>query len=764
MALFKLQERKEDNIEAIMRKSKEQKELKPTIKLKGTGLLEQLSAIKQKVQESLGEHVKDYQLITTDKEWIDYCNKAVEDGYVAIDTETDSLDSILAHLVGVCIYSKSQKPAYVPVGHISVVTEQKVEPQVSIEAITKGMEILKEAKCIFHNAYFDLVIIYQNTGVMLEAYWDILVGANLLNENEQHGLKYLYDKYCETSGVHTFGELFAGIPCCYVPYNIFMAYGAKDAYMTYKVWEFQLPYLTRGTEECKEYNLERVADLLFSDLMPMIPILVDMKLTGMLFDFKRAEELKVKYTKLLDDATQEFNESLEPFKDDILEYNKIHPTKKLEYPLNYNSPAQIKAFFYDINKIGVVYKKEPNGTGKNVIGAILAKDRFKNTPFRVVVEKLSVVKMYDKALNSFIIKLTEVASQHNGKIHSNMNLCGTVTGRLSSSEPNQQQVPSKSKDIRQIFCAGEGNVIIGCDFSKQEPCVLASTCKDEKLISVFTSGLDVYAKIASMMYNLPYEQCLEHNPDGTTNEEGKERRSHAKKVVLSIMYSKSEKSLAEDIHSTPEKARAIMDATLTAYPDMKIWMDNIVAQTKKLGYVENLFGRRRRLPDLHLPPIEVYTRFAVDESTKAYYTNIYTNKIKNARTKEEKEFIVSQAKQKGIVIRLNSGRIAKAEREIVNFCIQGASAIITLRAMRNIYNNPILRKYGCKLIMSVHDENLVVVPKEHAYECSKIIEQCSIDAGKGLPVPLSCDLAIAECWYGKELTFDENHNLIPKEK
>ena len=82
--------------------------------------------------------------------------------------------------------------------------------------------------------------------------------------------------------------------------------------------------------------------------------------------------------------------------------------------------------------------------------------------------------------------------------------------------------------------------------------------------------------------------------------------------------------------------------------------------------------------------------------------------------------------------------------------------------MRNIYNNPILQKYGCKLIMSVHDENLVVAPKEHAYECAKIIEQCSIDAGKGLPVPLSCDVAIAEHWYGTKLFFDENHNLVKK--
>ena len=438
MALFNIPKREEKDIHAIFEKAK--KEIKPKITIKGKGntILMQLDAIKKTVEMNLGKEKDNYLCITDDEDFIAYCKNAVKDGIVAIDTETDSLDSIKANLAGVCLYSPSQKPAYVPVGHISVVTETKVSPQVSIEAIKEGMQLLKTIKCVFHNAYYDLVIIYLSTGVMLEVYWDTLVGSHVLNENESHNLKDLYVKYIldgNTESWH-FNELFEGIPFCYVPYNIGKLYAAKDAEMTLALMRFQEEYLTIGTEGCKEYKLEGVSRLFKEDLLPMIPILVDMKLTGMEFDFEKAKELKEKYTKLKEEALKSFNESLEPFKNEIREYNNTH-SKALEYPLNYNSSEQIRILFYDIANIGVVYHKEPTGTGKNVINSLVSLDKFKGTPIRHVAECLLEVKTYDKALSSFIDKLTDDAMEHGGKIHSNLNLASTDTGRLSSSNPRQ---------------------------------------------------------------------------------------------------------------------------------------------------------------------------------------------------------------------------------------------------------------------------------------------------------------------------------------
>lgn len=770
MALFKLQERPTDNIEAIIRKTKEQKDIKPTIKLKGTNLIAKLSAIKQKVREIFNGQENEYILITNNEEWIEYCNKAKEDKYIAIDTETDSLDSILAHLVGVCIYSPSQKPAYVPVGHISVITEQKIEPQVSIEAIKEGLEIIKDSNLIFHNAYFDLVIIYKNTGIMLNVYWDTLVAGHLLNENESHSLKDLYIKYVLGGNyeAHYFSELFEGIPSCYIPYDNFLYYASKDAKMTYELYEFQLPYLTEGTEECKEYNLEKVANFYYKEQLPTISVLVQMKLYGMPFDFYKAKELKIKYTKLKEDAEKEFNEALEFYKNDIIEYNKTHNNKPLEYPLNYNSPEQIKVLFYDIAKIGVVYRKEPTGTGKNVINSILHLEKFKNKPIRHIAKCLLDVKTYDKVIGSFIDKLTEDATLHGGKIYSNLNLTGTDTGRLSSSNPNQQNIPSHLKDIRQMFYAGKDRVYISCDFSKQEPCILASTSKDPKLVEAFHSGLDIYSQIASMMYNLPYEECLEHYTDGTINKEGKERRSNAKKVTLSLMYSKGVKTLSEDLgYGTTEegikKAQSIYDAVLTAYPDMAKWMKETEEKAMKVGYVDNMFGRRRRLPQLLYPQYEFEFPNDTQENTKNYYISLYLSKLQKAKWREDKEKIINMAAQKGIIIKNNEKIKADKRRNIINFCIQGGAAVITLRAMRNIMNNKRLQELGCELHMSIHDETLCSVPKENAYECAKLIEQCSKDAGHDLLVPLSCDIEIAEHWYGESLTFNDNYELI-KEK
>ena len=169
-----------------------------------------------------------------------------------------------------------------------------------------------------------------------------------------------------------------------------------------------------------------------------------------------------------------------------------------------------------------------------------------------------------------------------------------------------QQCPSKLGDIRTMFTAGKGNVFINCDFSKQEPCLLCSASKDPKMIKVFEDGLDIYSAIAHMIYpEYSYEDCLEHYPDGTTNHEGKQRRSAAKKVTLSLMYSKGIKTLAEDLHCSVEKSQEIYNSVLTAYPVMSQWMKDTIAKAYKNGYVDNFFGRRRRLPSSLHPGLSV---------------------------------------------------------------------------------------------------------------------------------------------------------------
>ena len=298
-----------------------------------------------------------------------------------------------------------------------------------------------------------------------------------------------------------------------------------------------------------------------------------------------------------------------------------------------------------------------------------------------------------------------------------------------------------------MFVAGKDRLLISADYSRQEPCLLSSCCKDPALIETFHSGLDIYAKIASLIFNVPYEDCLEHNPDGTDNLEGASRRSAAKKVTLALMYSKGLKTLADDLHSDINKAQEVMDAVFLAYPKMKTWIDEGIKFATTHGYIDNLFGRRRRWPELLKPSYEFIFPKGTDESTITYQSAIFRGKLKRARFNEK--FKVKQSiEAKGVRVIDNEAKQAEAKRQVANFQIQGGAAVVTMRAMRNIYNNKRLRELDAKLVMAVHDEVIVTAPKQHIEEVSRLIEQCLISAGQGLAVPLSCDLVYADRWYG----------------
>lgn len=437
MGLFKVPKRKAPSIEEIIIKSQE--EYKPKIKLKGTSLLDKLSAINRVVKDRLGGEAENYLLLDSDEKFLDYCKKALDSEYIALDTETNSLDTMLASLAGVCIMSENQRPAYAPVEHISAITETLVPNQASKKAVVKGLQLLISAnkKFIMHNGYFDIVELYTSCGIRVPVWFDTLPASHLLNENEQHGLKYLYDKYCTNgeAGVTKFADLFEGIPITYIKPDIAKIYSAHDAEMTMELFKFQYRYLCPDCRECKEFDLIRIANLFWGESMPMIDVLVDMKLKGMDFDFEQAERLREKYASLLEEAKIKFTEACKPIKKQIELYNENHFSKPVEFPPNYNSSDQMRIIFYDILKIGTVYRKDPRGTGKVVIEAILASERLKDSPIIPIVKALNEVKMYDKAISSFIDKLTEDARVHNGKIHANINLTGTATGRLSSSNP-----------------------------------------------------------------------------------------------------------------------------------------------------------------------------------------------------------------------------------------------------------------------------------------------------------------------------------------
>lgn len=273
--------------------------------------------------------------------------------------------------------------------------------------------------------------------------------------------------------------------------------------------------------------------------------------------------------------------------------------------------------------------------------------------------------------------------------------------------------------------------------------ITCTMSKDENMIRAYNEGKDLYAVLASVTYKKPYEECLEFN-NGVYSAEGKKRRTTAKAIALGICYGKSPQGIAEDLKITSKEAQNIYDTLLEACPDLKSFMDKTLNFAKKNGFVQDLWGRKRRLPDILLPEFEYI-------SGDKQIAQVYLKKLLNATTAKQRNFLINDAFRQGIEFKNNRGFISKAERQSLNSQIQGGGATQMKLAMINVGTNKRLKELGFRMLISVHDELLGEAPKENIKEVKKIFEQCMLDSGKDLIVPTKIDMVISECWGGNEI-------------
>lgn len=299
---------------------------------------------------------------------------------------------------------------------------------------------------------------------------------------------------------------------------------------------------------------------------------------------------------------------------------------------------------------------------------------------------------------------------------------------------NLQQIPSGFSDVRNMFYAGDGNIFIFSDYSKQEVLLSAITADDDELLHAFKKNLDVYSHVASLAYKVPYEDCLEHNPDGSVNKEGKQRRKNCKAIVLGLLYGKGTKAISEDLGITYDEAQAIVDDIFTAFPKLAQEIKKTEEQVKKYGMVESISGRRRRLPDAQLPEYEFPTK-------DKYEIARLKSGIRQCRSFNDKMSYLARNN-----IKNNSGFIARAVRQAFNGRIQSEAAVVTKRALINIANNKRLQELGAKLVLTIHDENGLICKIEDREEVAKIMVDCMVSAGIGFKVPLTCDVEFNVNW------------------
>ena len=726
----------------------------------GSSLLDRIKSSVALVESHLSKYKDNYDVIRSEEKLVEYIDHIIENGIYAIDTETTSLDPITTTIAGFSLYTPGQKAAYVPLNHVSYITQIKSKDQVEIEFVTEQLKRIEHVNSITFNGKFDYRVIKNQLGVEIKLHFDGYLASKILNENEPNGgLKALHAKYCLNGkeDAMSFSDLFKGIPFTMVPINTGFVYAARDAEITFELYEFQKQYLDLNNPR---EDLRRMADVFWNIEMPIIPIIAQTEDTGVRLDLDYCEKLSDKYNNLLEQKLQRFHTLCDMYKDEIDSYKIKHRDHKLDDPINVASPSQIATLLYDIMQLKSPDKRKPRGTGEEILKEI------KNDVCDAILDYRGVAKL----LSTYIDKMPNEINSKTGKIHCSFNQYGAVTGRFSSSDPNMQNIPSRGegKEIRKMFVPNEGYYMLSCDYSAQEPRITSHMCQDEKMIKAYKDGKDLYCEIASIAFGVPYEECEEKRPDGTTNEKGKERRGQAKAIVLGVCYGKQVPSIAQDLGVTVKVAQQIYDKVMTEFPGLLKFMFDSQQMARDLGYVTTYCGRKRRLPDMQLPLYE----FEVDESKVTTFDPLafdnvgassltdeeieqITNKLNACRGWQQKSALIENLKQEGIKIKDNQLKINDAERQCVNARIQGGAADLTKKAIYLLGTNEQLKELGFELLLYVHDEIIGQCPKENIKQVTKLVEECMVGAGTGLDVPLVCDTEITVGWYHEKLKLEE---------
>lgn len=677
-------------------------------------LIKGLEVIKELVKSGRLKPEGEYEVIRTPERLKEFMDTYVNGiGEYVLDVETTGLDVYHDILVGICLYNPDLPSAYVPLNHTDL-NNKRVEGQMT-EAECKAVMLPYLAngslKCINHNIKFDDKMLIFNWGQRItNIWWDTQIGAQVLNENEVHKLKPLYNKYIlnGAGSDETFGDLFEDIPCNYIPIDIFAVYGANDGFKTWAVYQFQKQFLNPDHKRADFRKLYHV----FRDIeMPLIDLCADMELRGVEIREDYAQELHEVFTKEMAEKEALCDEYVAQFDDLIKENATLMRLTKGTGKINYNSPQQVAALFYDIFRLKSVSRKSPRGTGDDIIQKHRSKAKKAGTKkgekFIEFLDNFQRYKECGKLLGTYIDKIPAVKCDKTGAVHTTFNQYGAKTGRFSSSDKitkiNLQNIPSHEKRIRRIFRAREGYKLVGGDFSQIEPRVLAYISGDEQMQGAYREGRDLYALMGSQVYKVPYEDCLEFYPNGDKYPEGAERRTSMKSVLLGIMYERGSQAIADQFDKSKEWADTLIENFYQSFPKV----NQIRLKTEKFaeeyGYVATVEGRKRRLPDMQLPDKDDY-------------------------------------------------RYAEAHRQSLNAVIQGSSADIMKLSMIALYNDPKYKELDMHMIITVHDELICEVPEANVKEGALLLENTMKRVGHEIiDLPMKVDAEVNEYWYGENL-------------
>lgn len=567
---------------------------------------------------------------------------------VCFDTETTSINPMNASLVGISFAVEPHKAYYIPLNSndksSTIEILQLFKPLFENDSIAK----------IGQNIKYDLLVLRNYDIEVCGFIHDTMVMHYLIDSDDRHSMDYLAEKYLDYKPIPISDLIGKGarvLTMDMVSVDKVAPYAAEDADITLQLYRKLSPMLAADGLDKLYKEIEE----------PLIRVLTDMEFTGVSLD-KRA----------LDSYAVELN----------LELAKIEETIHLSagYAVNINSPKQLGELLFDRLKIDPkpkTTKTKQYKTDEEYLTSL--------AHTHPIVEQILEYRSLKKLLSTYVESLPALINPKTDRIHTTYNQTVASTGRLSSNNPNLQNIPirdERGKHIRRAFVAKEGNVLLSADYSQVELRIMAILSGDENLLKAFNSGEDIHRATAANIYNVPLSEVTQ------------EQRRRAKTANFGIIYGISPFGLATRLGISRGEATELINGYFTHYPKVKDYMENTVTEARAKGYCTTLFSRRKQLPDI----------------------------------------TASNANVRGY-----------AERNAINAPIQGTAADIIKIAMSKLHKKLKDGDYQAKLIMQVHDELIIELPLSELEEVTKLV----VDAMENvvdLPVKLIAEHGAGHSW------------------
>ena len=595
-----------------------------------------------------------YQGILTKKEFEALLNRLSQAEVVAIDTETTSLNYMQAKIVGISVAIASNEAYYIPVMHEYDGAPDQLDRKYVLKKLKPWLED-KDAKKIGHNLKYDSHV-FANHGIELNGTdFDSMLESYVLNSTAtRHNLNAVAKRYLNidtTSYEDVAGKGAKQIGFNQVSLEDAIPYAAEDADVSLQLHQTLHPKLMAMNSLAK----------LYTDIeAPLLKVLQTIERNGVLID-----------ESMLEKQSDQFAITLKELE------SKVHSLAGAEF--NLSSPKQLQEILYDKLSLPIL-KKTPKGqpsTAESVLQRLAG-----DFP---IVQTILKYRTTAKLKTTYTDKLPLMVNQNTGRVHTSYHQAVTATGRLSSSDPNLQNIPIRTvegKRIRQAFIAPNGFQILAADYSQIELRIMAHNSQDPGLLDAFQADLDIHQATAAEIFAVDLESV------------SAEQRRSAKAINFGLIYGMSAFGLTRQLGITRGDAQEYIELYFARYPQVKIYMDAIRNQARESGFVETVFGRRLYLPDI------------------------------DSRNYQRRQY---------------------AERSAINAPMQGTAADIIKKAMIDLERQLVEESIDAKIIMQVHDE-LVLEVKDNSVDAVRELVTEAMGKAADLDVVLKVDLGVGENW------------------